>query len=351
MNLARENEEELIDKLTNTLTIITTYTCTAECKECCFGCTPKVKGRLELSVIKKRIEEAKKSFPSLQLVVFTGGECFLLKEELYESIAFARKKGLLVRCVTNAYWGKTENKANEVAGKLHIAGVNEINISTGKDHQEYVPFPSVVNVSKALVSKNISTLVTIEQDTPESKCKKEAMANLDIRMLLEKKSSLFSLMSNSWMPFTHDAEKRASNENNKKALDVGCEQIFGNAVITAHDQLAGCCGLALEHIPEMKLGNLNGSNLKEMYSSQLDDFMKIWLHIEGPYGIVKRMYGENAASNFFKGVNHICHSCAILHHNEDFRKKILNEWQNHVSRVMQRFMLKLNIIDKKKQNI
>lgn len=88
----------------------------------------------------------------------------------------------------------------------------------------------------------------------------------------------FSLQTNSWMPLRKDSLYRGGgNQNN---LRVGCDQIFNNCVITPKKEIASCCGLTLEHIPEMRVGKIDDV---ACYSrEQKNDFMKLWLRVEGP---------------------------------------------------------------------
>ncbi|WP_054719794.1 hypothetical protein [Lacticaseibacillus manihotivorans] len=67
----------------NILTIITTYHCTAACEECCFECSPKLKARLSFQQISEFLKESREALGSkVKGVVFTGGECFTLGDDL-----------------------------------------------------------------------------------------------------------------------------------------------------------------------------------------------------------------------------------------------------------------------------
>ena len=57
------------------LTILGTYRCTAACEHCCFDSNPGIQGALTLKEITAFISEAKDNL-NVQLVVFSGGECF-----------------------------------------------------------------------------------------------------------------------------------------------------------------------------------------------------------------------------------------------------------------------------------
>ena len=60
----------------NTLSLLTTYYCTAACKNCCFECNQERRGRMSFKQMKTYISECIKAFPTIRLVVFSGGECF-----------------------------------------------------------------------------------------------------------------------------------------------------------------------------------------------------------------------------------------------------------------------------------
>ena len=238
-----------------TLTIITTYKCTSACDDCCFECSPKLTSKLSLDEIIDSINSARNEFPDLELVVFTGGECFILKKILFMAIKHCTNLGLKTRCVTNAYWAKSEFKANKIAVELKKSGLSEINISTGLDHQKWVSHSTVVNAVKVLLSNDIYTLVTIEKDTDSSKCLELFVNDLEIIQLKSKYQNKFLIQSNSWMPFFYNSKKR--DQVTPENLNNGYDQVFTNCVITPNKEVAACCGLTLEHIQEMKLGKID----------------------------------------------------------------------------------------------
>jgi hypothetical protein len=323
------------------LTIIPTYRCTAQCDQCCFESNPTLRHRLSLETIKSRIDEAVHSFPDLQVIVFSGGEVFLLKDDLYAAIAHAVSHGKRVRCVTNASWGKRDSHAAEVAEKLASAGISEINISTGLDHQKWVPFTSIENACSALVKAEICTLVTIEADSNNSHCLQTALASSIITELLRDYPLLFSLQSNSWMPF-HDGYDERGQASGLAALTDGCSQLFGNIVVNPYDELAACCGLTFEHIPELKLGRLSNGCMQRMYEDSFEDFLKIWIHIDGPGTIIRKLFGESA-NDYYLNIRHICQACAILHKDEKIRDTLRDRYKEFVPDVMARWYARITL--------
>lgn len=315
------------------ITIITTYKCTAACEDCCFECTPKLNSTLNYEEISNAIISAHKKFPRLELVVFTGGECFILKQNLFKAISLCTNLGLKTRCVTNAYWAKTYSSALKVSESLKLAGISEINISTGLDHQKWVPQESIVNASRALLSKSIFTLVTIEKDSASSNCYKDFVNEGNIKHLISNKPETFRVQSNVWMPFHSTSEKRDCNS--LEHLKKGCDQIFNNCVITPKKEISACCGLTLEHIPEMKLGSI--SNVDAYVQAQKDDFLKLWLRTEGPFVILQKILGSNHPD--IADIQHQCQACAVLHQNSSVKEKLIDNYHKNIIPVFNKFKM------------
>lgn len=330
----------LID-ITTSITIIPTYRCTAECSQCCFESNPRLRARIDVNKIKDAIDQATALFKNLSTVVFSGGEVFLLKEELFDSIYYAKSKGLFVRCITNASWAMSTKKAEIIAKKLASSRVDEINISTGLDHQQFVTQETVINACVALQKENIFTLVTIEADTEGSKCFDNFMSDTKVCELLVNNRAGFLVQKNTWMKFHDNYENRMQSVGLSR-LRGGCDQVMRNIVITPYHEVSVCCGLTFEHIPEMKIGCLDDSPMQEVVTNGFNDFVKIWLSVDGPATILESLFGDEANEEFGK-MSHICEACSILHKNPKCRKTLLEKYEEFVPSVMARFALRENI--------
>jgi len=141
------------------------------------------------------------------------------------------------------------------------------------------------------------------------------------------------------MPFQEKYEERGTPAG-LSALADGCSQIFHNIVVTPHDQLAACCGLTFEHIPELKMGDLNHSSMKELFDEGIWDFLKIWIHVEGPGTILRRLFGSEINEEF-KNIHHICQACAIMHLDPRIRKELSLRYHQFVPEIISRFNLRL----------
>lgn len=316
-------------------TVITTYQCTAACKDCCFESNPNLRGRLSSEEIIGFLREAKEAFDSLKLVVFSGGEPLLLGDSLFESIAAASELGLLTRVVTNGYWGKTQGLANKTATRLAAAGLSEINISTGTDHSAYVSLDSVASAIEALASHGIPNRVTVESENAGDGVMDRILNHPAVVNAMNRHQGLTSFQTNSWMPFHEDSQRRPLPTKNVVASP--CKQLFNNIVLTPHKQLSACCGLTFEHIQDLKLGRYEKGLLKAAYSSQFDDFLKVWIAVDGPLKIVERVMGSKASAVLGE-IHHGCQACAILHNSPTVRERLVETYSEHVPDVLSRFI-------------
>lgn len=337
MSDPRSFVQSAISASTRSLTFITTYKCTAACADCCFECSPDLdSGKLTFEFMKRVIDEARQALPSLQVVVFSGGECYMLKDHLFRTIAYATQKGLKTRTVTNGYWGKTPAMAERSAAAVHDAGLTEVNISTGLDHQQWVPAASVINAARALTKRAISTVITIEKDTAESTCLSDAKAHPDVQEMLAERPAYLKIVCNSWMPFKSDSILRSTE--GIPAANEGCKQLFTNLVVTPHQVVSACCGLTFEHIPEMRLGLFGKAPLESYLADIAGDFLKIWIHVDGPKEIARKLLGSRRHQAIDESV-HICQACAFLHQDPELRVELANRYQEFLPEVMQRFLL------------
>lgn len=325
----------------SSVTILPTYRCTAACQDCCFESNPTIKKRLTKEELFFVIDKIMDSLPTVKLIVFSGGECFMLGDDLFDTLSYIRSKGrdINTRCVTNGYWGSSKKRAKKIAQKLVDARLSEINFSTGLDHQEFVPLDSVMEAAISTIRSDIRTLVTIESDSSESKCLEDFIQH---DYFLELSSDCnFTYQVNSWMPF-HESSTIRKKDIKVKDLDKGCDQLLENMVVTPHGRISACCGLTFEHLPEMIIGNISQENYFDVYSSQIDDLLKLWIKTHGPLHILKKVYGEDEEmSSKIEEIQHQCHACVLLHQQD--RKKGKLEDYLYDKTIVSEILSKINI--------
>jgi hypothetical protein len=327
------------------LTILPTYRCTAACAQCCFESDPHVQGRIPIDRILGYIDQAADDFPSLKLVVFSGGECFLLRHDLDAAIDRAARRGLATRCVTNGYWATSPRAARERLAPLYEAGLTELNLSTGDDHQKFVPYERVVHGAVAAAECGIRALIVIEGRAGAAFTMEHALAHPVLAEFMRSSPARGSLdlLNNIWIPFKDDAgiTQPEGIYRTRERLERyrGCDNVLENMVITPDEKLASCCGLTFEHIPEMKIGDARTRRLRTLYDRQLEDFLKIWIRVDGPEKIFFFATRKDPALSFPDGATHPCQTCAALFLNPRVRAVLERHYLEKVPEVMFRYQM------------
>jgi hypothetical protein len=302
------------------LTIIPTYRCNAACAECCFESNPSIRHRMTRDDLFAIIHKAHREFPGLRYVVLTGGEVTLLGADLLDAIQLLSGLGLGSRIVSNGHWGRTDKSALHWVKSLRRAGLCELNLSTGDEHQAWVPFESVARAAYQAVAHGLTTVLVVEGQDDAAFTLESVTRNSDILRIYadEVLKQRFLLMSNIWMPFHEGA--RCTRDRGESTSD-GCDNIFDNFVVNPYGRLMSCCGLTMEYIPELKVGDAHRDSMAETYRRQFSDLLKMWIWLDG----TRYIFDQLAARYDLSLVSpHPCSICAQLYRTDHIREALVD---------------------------
>lgn len=136
----------------DTIAFLTTTNCTAECKMCCFSCSPLRNENLSNKLMKDIILQAEKlnsiktNNINIRNIGFTGGEVFTRFPDLLELTEYAYDKSFHISATTNGFWGGYRESTNEKLDSLKKVGLSKLSLSCDNFHQEYVPMESIKNI-------------------------------------------------------------------------------------------------------------------------------------------------------------------------------------------------------------
>lgn len=337
----------MIIKYPSTLTLITTHMCTSACMGCCYECSPKQSKKMSFSQMKEYVDDVRINVPSIKTIVFTGGECTLLNDDLFDIIQYSSKLGFITRVITNGYWAKNMQSAYKFIERFIESGLNEINFSTGDNHQQFVEFNSILNAIELLVKTNISSIVVSVESGLEHKFKTIDILNNERFVGLGKDKNRVILIESPWIYFNNLSLKNCvdrSNEFKESTIFYkGCDNVFSSININPHGQLLACCGFAAEYSSVLKLGMYSSNNISKLYITQFNDFFKIWLYAKGPYAINDFVRKHNYDKN-----SHPCLTCFKLLLNKKYVEEILYKVDtNLLKNVILDYNLKINLYETK----
>lgn len=334
------------------LTILPTYVCSAACPSCSLECSPVVKSpRISKENILKYIKEATECFPTIKVVVFTGGECTLIGDDLFAAISYANRLSLSTRVVTNGSWAKTENSTRKKIDRFVESGLTEINFSTGDEHAMFVDVNSIVKAAIICAQNGIRAGISVEG---HGKGVVKGV-NLLKHPLIDdfynadpsniKKLIVFT---NVWMSIDNRVNFEQADSNNRFSsvypFPKGCNNVVTNIVVNPEEQLSSCCGLTFENIKEMKVGSLKTNTMKSLFDQQVDDFMKLWLHAEGPEEMMKFAKEKDPTIELPEKSFHICEACAYMYMDDKIRNALKNHYHEKVNDVLFNIELKKAVV-------
>lgn len=322
-----------------TLVFVTTHKCSAQCKNCCFSCSPQKQQRLTIGEMVYYIDQVKNDFSdSVKLLVLTGGESFLLGDELISIIEYAHSHGLRTRIVTNGYWAMTEESAIKKISQLRKSGLDEINFSTGDEHMQWIPLDNIYNGIKASMGQGIVTAVNIETHNSSSFNSTIFINQGNLFKYFDKTTYRYPLrvVSGLWVPFAKH-EQITYEEKKSPHPAFGCDSILTTLAISPYSQLMACCGLPCEYLTTLRLGNLKEYTIKELYESQYRDLFKLWLFTEGPQSIMEYIHEKKGITGPIVG--HSCQICADILKNKENIECLRNNYDDIRNRVLFKYSL------------
>lgn len=139
--------------------------CNIRCSHCvATGDIPDNK-KMELGKAKQIIR--KMAVAGVGGISFTAGEPFIFFDDLLELVALCRELNIYTRVVTNSYWAKKPEKAEQQLGLLKECGVSQLRMSYSRWHQQHVPSGNILNVVRGCMKKDIDYFVSFVTDFSE----------------------------------------------------------------------------------------------------------------------------------------------------------------------------------------
>jgi hypothetical protein len=297
------------------LSLLTMRRCTAACDHCAIGGSPRARGAIPVARMHALIDEALR-IPSIERVVFSGGECFLLRDDLDRLVAHAVLNGFGTRAISNGYWAIGEDAARKRIAPLRAAGLQELMLSTGSFHQRYVPLERVVFAAREAARAGIAVRVSVEDcdQSPFDASVVEAALAPEIagrRVVVGRDPWITDAGRRGETTLTH--EQRTAQRG---AYAGGrCGQILTVVTVTPEQRLTACCGFPTEELPALAIGSVADAPLDEVLENAPDVLLQMWLHVAGPQRIAE-FVARYAPGFALPAAPSICEACTYLQRDE-----------------------------------
>ena len=139
--------------------------CNIRCAHCVAADDDVDESKMELGRAKEIIREM--ADVGVGGISFTAGEPFIYFDDLLELVSLCSELQMYTRIVTNSYWAKSQEEAEQRLGLLHQCGLCQLRMSYSRWHQQHVPRQNVLNAATACVKNGIDYFISFVTDFTE----------------------------------------------------------------------------------------------------------------------------------------------------------------------------------------
>ena len=321
----------------NSICFLTTYRCNAKCDYC--ECGPKAENGLTLAEMVRLIDEAAE-LGTVNLVVFSGGEPSLLRDDLFAAIGHATSRGMLTRVVTNGMWGITPKKAEEFVDRLLEAGLSEINISVDDLHQRWIPLERPRNAFLACYKRGVKCLLAHKQNKSSMITVPYLREFFGVDLIdyehgreytEEEQCRLIS--SGSIIPVGRNEDQADLSDHIYGSWRHSCGSVLRDIIVGARGNFLPCCGIVTKNTPELTREDLRTTSLIDAIDNANRDVMLNWIALEGPAAIAEFVKEKDPSVQFADEYVGICHICNEVLTRPDVRRVIAEHLPEITERV------------------
>lgn len=298
------------------ISVLTTSRCTAACRHCCMNSGPDRDDTLKEAQLFGILEQIFAHL-SPKVIVFTGGEPFLLGDTLTRAIRRCSDQRIGTRVITNAYWASSAAAALSRLSPLKAAGLDDLTISTDDYHLPWISVQRVRNAHDAAVSLGFAATVLSTCSGPNSAITPEALersmghgdGSLTLRFDASGESQVDAPIrgaapTGEAAPAGAPAQRGIISNAHTQALGRGIEALWHDETwpepppdgtleggcpwalrwpaISPRGHLLACCGFELEDNPMLDYGDLAEHDLVDLVDLADADMVTNAIALLGP---------------------------------------------------------------------
>lgn len=313
--------------LVPTLSMQVTYQCNIECKHCGPYCGPQERDWMTLEEMKGLIRQAGEL--GARNVVFTGGEPTLLGKDLITLLHFIRDETPITstRMVTNGKWATSYARARRLADSWREAGLEELNISCGEFHQEFVPIEDVATAFKASRDAGFPTVLLAGEFLKEGRGKftpqmfAEAVGEklMPLEVTSPYLSSCHAMSVNTAMNYGRGKEYIKEEDivlRPEGTIPSLCSEVLTAITVHPNGNTTACCGVMMREESLLNIGNWREEPLRPMLEAAHQDIILNWIRYVGLHDMKRWLKEKDPALQFRDKYTNICDLCAEIVYNK-----------------------------------
>jgi len=310
----------------SSIALSVTFQCNIKCRHCGLSCSPDEKDWMSMDEIYMLTNQADKA--GCVGVVLTGGEPTLIKhEDLLSYFRYVKKETQIqnIRIVTNGHWAKTYEKAYQILKEWKEAGLDELNVSCGEYHQEFVPINNIANAYKAGKDLNYRTVLLAGEFIKSDSAK---LTPYDFEEKLGERirqvNELSHFTTNYWGIDCKAAinvgrgseyiKKEYIPKEQFENLKNACDHLINSISFQADGKVEACCAVMVRDHPVLTIGNWREEKLDTIVERGHNDLIINWFRYLGVKDLlqwIKQMDPSITIKNDFMDICDICNAILL----------------------------------------
>jgi hypothetical protein len=148
------------------------------------------------------------------------------------------------------------------------------------------------------------------------------------------------IIESPWMPLDPETTERYPDGCAADRANVGgrpgCDNVLQTYVVQADGRVGSCCGIGMRLIPELNVATVDDPDfLARAISESEDDFLKLWIHTDGPEKILAWAAEKDPSIDWEGRYAHRCQACARLYRDPAVGRVIREHHDEMLTHVLQ----------------
>ena len=136
--------------------------CNIRCRHCVAADASPNAAKMELEQARAIVNEMARS--KVTGISFTAGEPLLYYNDICGLLDLCRANGIYSRVVTNGYWARTPDKADQVVSGLLASGLSQLRLSFSRWHQEHIDAENILRAASSCRKNGLDYFISFVTD-------------------------------------------------------------------------------------------------------------------------------------------------------------------------------------------
>jgi len=293
--------------------------CNARCEHCITFSGPKNHSSMDRKMLERVIRDAAElGLPHIEL---TGGEPFLFRDQLEQTLTLGHHHGLTTGITTNSFWAIKIPEAVKLLQKLQSIGLVRLRFSIDQYHLNYIPLERVQTGIQAAINAGVECVV------------EATVGRKDYRMyeaIQELRKLPVEVRVSELLPFGKAADFPAESFLTHSFFEVAHSPCLtaGTPIVESDGRVLLCCSYPVAQDTKdlgspFVLGDARSESLITILGRHLHNPLLRILRYQGPGGlfrVLQAKYGAEHCPQRPVYPGGICTLCADVMNSRAFRE-------------------------------